>query len=130
MRRVASSSSNGSAAQRSGPRTSSFCRGCRDRTGFGSAREELGYQSLDGAEIDRLGHVIVKAGVSSTLAIVFLPPTGDRDQERAHAPRLAAQPLRHFVTIHPRHADIEQYDAGPFATTDLQRLLAAVGNVG
>lgn len=53
---------------------------------------------------------MVEARVAHALSILILPPTGERNDRHALGTRNLAQPASHFVAIHVRHAEIEQYD--------------------
>src|SRR3954469_18149617 len=58
----------------------------------------------------RFDEMYVKACVRCALAILLLPPSGQRDERHALAPRTQAYSPRGLTPVHLRHPEIEYDD--------------------
>src|SRR3569832_2067348 len=87
-----------------------------------------GYPLLYLLRVDRRGEVKVETGGFRSLFVVILTPTGDREQQYATSPGLLADAARYLVAGDIRHAHVQNKHLGVLPDTEIQRLLAVVGN--
>ncbi len=82
----------------------------------------------DHAEVDRLGHIIVRA-LLQRLDDRVVAGLGGRHDDRqvGHRPRLAHL-LEHLDTVEPRHHDVEQDQIEVLGLDHLERLVAVAGH--
>jgi hypothetical protein len=97
--------------------------------GFGAIVERLDAQHRsdprdERAMIDRLGQVLVGAGVQPRDDFLGVGHRGDEDDRREWKCRVRAQPLADLDAIEPRHHDVEQDQVGKLIARGDQRLLA------
>src|SRR5436189_6419205 len=71
--------------------------------------------------VDRLGHVVVKAGVPREAPMPILSVAGERYEDRVPEPDLFTEAPSDLKTIHLRHADVEQDNLGTVGGGDLER---------
>ena len=78
--------------------------------------------------IHGLGEVLIESGIGRALLVIRLAPAGQRHQHQVAAPRRGANPARELVTVHARHADVEQRDVGLEGVQHFERLQAVKGH--
>jgi len=60
--------------------------------------------------------------------VILLAPAGHRDQRHLRTPRLVADSAARFVSVHFRHAEIQEHDVRAEVFSELQSVLSIVGN--
>jgi len=71
--------------------------------------------------------MMIEPGLRRAPHVLGLAPSGERDDERSLSPRLAAHPARGVVSVHSRHAKIEDDHVRMKFRADLDRGLPAIG---
>ena len=82
-------------------------------------------QPLQRADVGGLAEVVVEAGGTRALLVLYLAPAGDGDQHGLAVARVQSQPPRDFVAVHSRHADVEQHGIGAKPRHRIERVLPA-----
>src|ERR1700733_4013306 len=62
------------------------------------------------SRINRLGEGIVESRGEGPFTVVFLAPSGDRDQPRVFTESTGPHPAGNLVAIEPWHADVKEHD--------------------
>jgi tetratricopeptide (TPR) repeat protein len=73
--------------------------------------------------------MLVESGGERLLAVFFLSPSGDGNEERRLELRYRPQPPGQLVAVHPGHPDVEQEYIRVEARGHIKGLLAAAGHV-
>src|SRR6476469_9586262 len=69
---------------------------------------KLSQECLDGLRVHRLREVPVETRKLRTILVFFLSPARQCDEQHRAPPTFASNGLRHLITRHARHSDIEQ----------------------
>jgi hypothetical protein len=69
-------------------------------------------ESAQRIDIGRLDDVVVEAGHAGALLVMLLAPSGQGDEQHPRPIGSAADLSRHVVSVHFRHADVENRHVG------------------
>jgi hypothetical protein len=91
---------------------------------LGRARRSQEFR--DGIGFHRLGEVIVEAGCAGLLDVFLLAPPGNRHEKDLRPVGTGPDPARELISIHVRHADIQQRGIWRCPVEHLQGCLTVV----